>query len=336
MKKVFIFLSLLAALATRAQDPIFTQYFLVPETLNAGFTGYLETGSFGLIHRSQWPDLNFRVDTDYAYGSAWIERMQSGIGMSVLNHRENFTDYVFTQVNASYAYRVQLSNDWFFRPAIEVGGGFKSYGFNDLILQDQLNIGTGTINPVTVDPAARDARDKLWFADISAAMLLNNETTWLGLSLKHLNRPDISLTQRGNLPLNMFFAGTIGHRMRLADYVDATLFPYETDLLLNANFMKQGAFSRLDLGMELLFKDFFFGVSFATSPFTEAPNGQFLTSVNAFAGLQYEHFKFGFSRDFNTTGIGRTGGVYELSIGYQFDLYVNCLGCPQRGMNSDW
>jgi len=31
---------------------------------------------------------------------------------------------------------------------------------------------------------------------------------------------------------------------------------------------------------------------------------------------------------FNTTNIGRTGGVYELSIFYDFGNDSQCFGCP--------
>jgi hypothetical protein len=36
-------------------------------------------------------------------------------------------------------------------------------------------------------------------------MLFNNEYTWVGASLKHITKPNISFTQAGNLPLDMFF-----------------------------------------------------------------------------------------------------------------------------------
>lgn len=336
MRNLLALLLFLNLACANAQDPIFTQYFIVPETLNAGFTGYLETTNMGVLHRSQWPNLNLRIDTDFAYANFWVEKMQSGLGVTFLNHRENFTNYTFSEINLAYAYRVTLSNDWYFRPAIEVGMGNKSYGFNSLILQDQLNLGSGTVDPVTVDPLGHDPRDHFFFADFSAALLVNNESTWFGLSLKHLNQPNISLTDRGNLPLDMFFAANAGHKFKLANYLDVSVLPYETQMLLNANLMKQGNYNRLDVGAELLFKDFFFGVSAATSPFTKAEKGEFLTSINAFAGLQYQHLKFALSHDFNTTGIGRTGGIYELSCSYQFDLYINCLGCPQRGTDRDW
>lgn len=328
MKLKIISLLFIISLATqvKAQDPIFTQYFMVPETLNPGFTGFLETTSAGVLHRTQWPDLNFRVDTDFAFINTWREEMNSGIGINILSHREKFTNYNYTQLNLSYAYRVQISDDWFFRPAIEVGFGNKSYGFQNIVLEDQINIGAGTIDPVSMDPVLLNS--KLNFFDVTAGMLINNENSWFGASLKHLNRPNISFTENGNVPLEMFFSFNAGYEFKLADYIDVIVFPYETKVLLTTNYMTQGEYSRLDLGAGLVFKRLFFGVTAATDPVKNNPNGHFLTSLNAYGGLYWDHFKFGYSYDFNTSGIGRTGGIYELSVTYQFDLDVKCLGCP--------
>ncbi|TRW98557.1 PorP/SprF family type IX secretion system membrane protein [Flavobacterium gawalongense] len=314
------------SLKVKAQDPIFTQYFMVPETLNSGFTGFLETTNAGIVHRTQWPDLNFRVDTDFGFINTWLENANSGIGVSVLNHREKFTNYNFTQVNLNYAYRVQLNDNWFFRPAIEMGFGNKSYGFQNIVLEDQINIGQGTINTSSVDPLLLN--EKVTFFDFSAGMLFNNEEAWFGLSLKHINKPNISFSNTGNVPLGMFFSANAGYEFLLGDYIDITYFPYETKMLLTSNYMHQGEYSRFDLGTGLVFKKFFFGVSAATNPGRKTENSHFLTSVNAFGGLQYEHFKFGYSHDFSTSKIGQTGGIYELSVTYQFDLKVKCFGCP--------
>lgn len=164
---------------------------------------FLETTNAGIIHRSQWTDLDFKVDTDFAFINTWVEPMNSGVGVSVLSHRERFTNYNFTQVNVNYAYRVELTDEWYFRPAIEIGFGNKSYGFQNLLLEDQINIGNGTINPNSMDPTV--LKEKVNFFDFSAGFLFNNENTWFGLSMKHLNKPNITFTQQGNLPLEMFF-----------------------------------------------------------------------------------------------------------------------------------
>ena len=325
--KVIVYIVLLSiSFSAKAQDPIFTQYFMVPETLNPGFTGFLETTTAGILHKTQWPELNFRVDTDFGFINTWLENANSGIGVSILNHREKVTNYNFTQVNVNYAYRVQLNDNWFFRPAIEVGFGNKSYGFQNIILEDQMNIDSGTINNSSVDPLLLN--DKVSFFDFSAGMLFNNENAWFGASVKHINKPNISFAANGNVPLETFFSANAGYEFLLGDYIDITYLPYETRMLLTSNYMNQGQYSRFDLGVGLVFKKFFFGVTAATNPGKKAINSHFLTSINPYGGLQYEHFKFGYSYDFNTSKIGNTGGIYELSVIYQFDLKVKCFGCP--------
>lgn len=310
----------------KAQDPVFTQYFLVPETLNPGFTGFMETTYMGIIHREQWPDLNLKIDTDYVFLNTWSDEMNSGIGISFLNQRESATDYNYSQINANYAYRVRISDEWDFRPAIEVGFGLKSFAFRNLLLEDQINIRTGINNSTSIDPALKN--DKVGFFDIGAGMVFNTDDLWIGLSMKHLNKPNIAFNKDGNVPLNTFFSLSTGYEFLLADYIDVQFFPYATKMFATANYMQQGRYNRLDIGTSILFEKIFFGVTAVTNPAKNGLDGHLLTSVNLFTGLQYDHLRLGLSYDLNTTKIGRTGGVYELSLTYQFNLDKKCFGCP--------
>jgi len=315
----------------RAQDPIFTQYFLIPETLNPGFTGFMETTYAGIIHREQWPELDLRIDTDYAFVNTWSDSMNSGLGISFLNQRENVTNYNFSQLNANYAYKVRLNDYWEFRPGIEAGFGLKSFAFQNLLLEDQINIRTGVINTSSMDPMLLNR--KATFFDVSAGMVFNTEKAWIGLSMKHLNRPNIAFSSEGNVPLNTFFSLSAGYEFLIIDYIDVLLLPYETKFFLTSNYMQQGRYNRLDLGASILFEKIFFGATAVTNPSKNGANGDLMTSVNLLTGLQYEHLRLGFSYDFNTTKIGKTGGIYELSLTYQFDLRRKCFGCPNYSGN---
>lgn len=310
----------------RAQDPVFTQYFLIPETLNPGFSGFMETTYTGVIHREQWPDLDLKIDTDYAFVNTWSESMNSGFGMSVLNQRENVTNYNFTQINANYAYKVRISDDWDFRPALEVGFGFKSFAFQNLLLKDQINIRTGILNTSSIDPLL--GNDKVSFFDVTAGMVFNTENIWIGLSMKHLNKPNISFSTDGNVPLDTFFSLSTGYEFLLADYIDVTFFPYATKMFVTSNYMQQGRYNRLDIGTSILFEKMFFGATAVTNPSKNGIDSHLLTSVNLFTGLQYDHLRLGLSYDLNTSKIGKTGGIYELSLTYQFNLDIKCFGCP--------
>lgn len=310
-----------------AQDPIFTQYFLVPESLNPSFTGLLETTSAGVIHRSQWTNLNYKIDTDYAYFSTWSENNLSGIGVNFLNHRENFTGYNFLQANINYSYRVELNYEWYFRPGIEIGYGSKSFGFQNLILRDQINLSNETISPVSIDPL--QLNNRIHFINISTGLLFYTDNFWIGSAIKHLNRPNISIAEEGNIPLDMFYNISTGYEFNLSDIIETGFLPYETRMMVTGNFMDQGGYNRLDIGTSIIFSQLVIGATAALNPIKKTDQSHTLTSINLFSGLQYEKFKIGFSYDINTSKIGRTGGVFELGLVYQFDVEARkCFGCP--------
>ncbi|MFL9839082.1 PorP/SprF family type IX secretion system membrane protein [Flavobacterium sp. ST-75] len=326
MKRIVIItIIILAFNTTWAQDPIFTQYFMVPQTVNPGFTGFMETTSIGVMHRTQWPDASLKINSDYAFLNTWSEEMNSGFGVNFLSQRESFTNYQLSQVNASYAYRVQISDYWYFHPALEVGFGTKSYGFQNLVLEDQLNLGTGVIDATSIDPLALN--EKITFFDIGAGVLFNNEECWFGASLKHLNKANISFMQAGNLPLEMLFSLNAGYEFKLSNFTN-TFLPYNSKLLFTANYMQQAKYNRFDLGMGIIFERVFVGAIAATNPAKNNGNSNLLTSINPYFGLKYEHFKVGYSYDILTNNMGRTGGIHEFSLIYQFNWEKQCQGCP--------
>ena len=86
--------------------------------------------------------------------------------------------------------------------------------------------------------------------------------------------------------------------------------------MMTANFMQQGEYNRLDIGSLFMVNQFLIGITVATNPAMNDDNSHLLTSINGFLGLEYDEFRFGLSYDANTSKIGRTNGVYELSVTY--------------------
>jgi len=320
MKRYIIILTVLACFKGYAQDPIHTQFFMIPETLSSSFTGGKESTRAGIIHRTQWAGLNFSVNTQFAFADNWFEEISSGIGISILNHQETTTRYNFTQVNLNYAYRFSISDTWNVRPSISLGYGSKDFGFQNLLLEDQINIFSGVINGTTFDPI--NLNESVRFIDFSASVLFNNENSWVGLTLKHLNKPNISMSFSGQEPLEMFMSVHGSLNIPFGGYKN------ENKLFVLANAMQQGAFNRVDLGAKYEMDRFSFALLGATNLNKVDPNSHLLTSVNAFVGMDWEGFVFGYSYDFNMSDIGQTGGVYELSISYDFQNNYKCFGCP--------
>ena len=337
MKLKYLLFMLLPLLYSevRAQDPIFTQFFMVPEALNPAVTGLVNTWSAGVIHRRQWPDANRQIDTQFGYFNNMValptgkystnyDENTIGLGCTILNNHEEFTGYNYSQFNAVISYRVELDYDWSLRFGLETGYGKKNYNFKNLLLEDQININDETISGESIDPDVLNYSNTIDFLDVSAGLLLVNENLWLGAAFKHLNRPDISFKENGNVPLDLFLTVHGGYYLGAADspFMDSLGSP---DLLITANYMRQSQCNRLDIAGIFQFSRFSFGVAAVTNPERRSSNSHLLTSVNPIATFNFGEFTFGYSYDANTTKFGNSQGVHELSLTWQSSR--NCDKC---------
>ena len=317
----------------KGQDPVFTQFFLIPEALNPAFTGTLVTGYAGLIHRSQWPNENRRIDSDYAFVNTPIGTKQNmGLGLTVLNQREVFTSYNYIQVNGVFSYNVNLNDEWKFRMGIEVGHGQKNYNFSNLLLEDQIN-NDGSSDGGSIDPSILNARDQIGFLDVSTGLLLYDDQSWFGASLKHLNKPNITFTDYGNVPLELFMSLHAGYSISL-EHSPISFFQENTNVLFTANFMKQAQYNRLDVGAALDFNPFIVGIIAATNPVGKATNSHKLTSINLFGSVQLNRFVLGYSYDISASKIGNTQGVHEISLSWQIGR--ECPSCDNYLVKKPW
>lgn len=323
---LFFIFYLISTLKSIAQDPIFTHNYLTPEMLNPAFTGLFESNTVGVIHRSQWPNLEFQLDSEYAFFNTWNESSNSGIGINFISQKQNFSKYRFTQFNFNYAYKVQLNEDLTFHPAIQIGWGTRSFNLSNFNFEDQIDIQRGIVTPFSVE--FYSLNDKINFFDFSVGMLLNTENLYIGISLKHLNKPNVTSFSNGIAPLNMFFSLNFGSQFTISDYVNISQFPFDTKLKLTSNFIKQGDYKRIDLAAAFVFSNYFFGLGNNSNLIINKDTNFNITYL--FGGLNFEHFQFSYSYDFNNLNRLNTGGAHELSLIYRFDLNKECYTCPKK------
>ena len=320
--RLFLYmLMILASIEVKAQDPVFTQYMLVPETINPAFTGLANAWNAGILNRRQWPDGNRRMDTRYGYANNMVTD-QLAVGGTVLNHHEEFTNYNYFQLNGAVSYRVELDYDWRLRLGIEGGYGRKNFNFRNLLLEDQININDGSISGGSIDPGVLNSPNKIDFVDFSVGIVVDKEDAWFGAALKHINRPDISFTEAGNVPLDMFLTIHGGYYLTF-EKASLRFLPDDTDVLFTFNYMRQSQYNRLDIGGMLEMPMFTFGVIAATNPERKSGNSHFITSINPIVSMKFGEFTFGYSYDLNTSRIGRTQGVHELTLTWQSNHTCN-------------
>lgn len=312
----------------KAQDPVFTQFLIVPETLNPGFTGSASSWNAGIIHRRQWPEGNRRIDTQYGFANNLVTD-NLGVGITVLNQKETFTNYNYFQFNGAVSYRIDLNYKWRLRLGLEGGFGRKDFNFGNLLLEDQININDGSISGSSIDPGFLRYNNQINFVDFSFGVLVDEENAWFGAALKHLTRPDISFLENGNVPLDLFLSVHGGYYFAL-DNSPTMILPADTDLLVSFNYMRQSQFNRLDIGASLEMNMFSFGVIAATNPEGRSTNSHLVTSLNPFVSMRAGEFKFGYSYDINTSRFGQNQGVHELTLTWQSKY--TCRDCDNYRM----
>mgnify|MGYP006073851053 FL=1 len=323
MKKFIILILLVSSLQNYSQDVIFSQNFLVPETISTSFTGAIRSTKTGSVSRSQWRNSALKITSNFAFVDTWFEGFKSGLGVSFLNQKESGSNYTFNQVNLNFAMAFEISDTWYFRPSVSAGLGNKNYGFQNLLLEDQIDLNNNFINTSTIDPILLKAQRS--FLDFSTSILFNNEDSWVGLTLKHLNKPNISLTQNGEVPLDVFLSVHTKYYIPLLENY-RTWFASKSKIFVLSNYMQQGAYNRFDLGLQYIFEDqMSFGMMVVTIPSKNTEETSTINSISTFAGIRWQGFRFGYSYDINTTELVNTGGIHEFSVSYDFEINIRAL-----------
>lgn len=346
---LYILLASLSMTGINAQDSVFTQYYFVPETQNGAFTGAVNTLNTGILHRTQWPDGARRIDTRYGFINGSIGNLSEdsrpydsnlqniGLGLTIMNQHEVFTGYNYTQINGVSSLNLDLDN---FSSglrlilALEGGYGSKNFNFSSLLLEDQINVNNGSIGGESADPSLLHLRNRVNFIDISSGFLLYDEDLWLGISFKHLNTPNIAFESEGEVPLNMNLTVQTGYSFDLDRNPGFGFLPDNSKFVLASNFMKQGAYNRLDFGSILHFNPFIVGVIAATNPMRKSDQSHLLTSVNLIGSIHINKFTFGYSYDMNTSKIGNPQGVHEFSLTWQIGR--ECYSCNNFLVRRPW
>ena len=66
MKKLF-FVLILSINFGFSQDPVFTQFYNIPESMNPAFAGGGGGSEIGVLNRTQWPGLDYSLNSQFFY-----------------------------------------------------------------------------------------------------------------------------------------------------------------------------------------------------------------------------------------------------------------------------
>ena len=305
---------------TKAQDAQYSQFYAAPLYLNPALTGASELTRIGVNYRNQWPGLDHNFNSYSAYIDHYIFDYNSGVGLIFNGSQESMANLSTNEIGLSYAYRLKLGEEMFFRI-----GGMVSYMqrdafFSDLVFGSQIDIINGTVGGITDELNGIPIDSRYSFVDYSFGGMFYSDKIWLGASAHHITEPNTSFVedQISKLPMKLSAQGGIRFDLpgMRRDYV--THGYAERSVSFAFNYKQQDPFNQLDVGTELYLEPLVLGLWYRGLPTkNDLPNNEAIIGLVGFSldsGLD-----IGYSYDVTISKLGQknSGGAHEVSLTYR-------------------
>lgn len=308
------FLLLFAGLGKAQQDPMFTKYMFNTLYYNPAFAGNYEHMYVGLIHRSQWIEIDGAPITQSFTAHTPLKNERVGVGLALVNDVIGPTRT--TSANLSYAYRIGIGN---FNLSIGLQGGVVNYTAN-----------WSQVSRFQEIDEAFAMNQNRWQPNFGGGIYLSSKYFYIGFSSPHLVEYDL----RGEVTTEIWsktyrhYFGAIGAAIPVNGdnliFKPSLLFKSVglfSNLRKDDPFTSIGAPNEFDLDLSLLFYEkFWIGASFRTS--LEAFTDQSSSYDSADIWVSYfldNGLRIGAAYDYPLSNLSRvTVGAFELMIGYEF------------------
>lgn len=304
-----------------AQDVQYSQFYSAPLYLNPALTGASELTRVGVNYRNQWPGLDHSFNSYSAYIDHYIFDYNSGIGLIFNGNQETLANLSTNEIGLNYAYRLRLSDEFFFRVGGQVSYMQRDAFFSDLVFGSMIDIVNGNVGVITDELNGVPLDSRYSFMDYAVGGLFYNEKFWLGGAVHHIGEPNTSFVedQISVLPRKISFQG--GYKVNLSpggrDFF--THMYQERSISFAFNYKQQAPFSQLDVGTQLYLHPLVLGVWYRGLPTKNSlPNNE---AVIALVGISLESgLDIGYSYDYTVSKLNQrnSGGAHEISIRYTF------------------
>lgn len=286
----------------KGQDPYFSQFFNSLLYLNPAYAGSAHQPRISMAFRNQMPALGSPYVSYNASYDQSIKPLQGGVGINIMN---DIQGPALNRISVDLIYSYFLA----INPKLMVNAGFQaSYvqrflRMSELVFPDQVNPdGIGNISEEPLGDINKG------YADFAFGFIAYTRTAYGGVSMHHLTKPDLSLSNsaRQQLPRKLTVHGGIYlplYERRLG----------REALMLNPGlvYIHQAGFRQANYGIDVKYNSLNMGVWFRHS---------LDFAMNAFIlhlGYVHEYFRFGYSYDFNVYNPWRNMpnvGAHELTL----------------------
>lgn len=317
MKKVVLFLLFFNSLGVGAQEDYFVGQSRYLQKTNPSYFGFNNLNKIGVLYNTLKVNSGQTIDNKYFFGALSFDEKKFSLGFDMNSFRIDTPGLTHNNFTFTYIYKIQLKRNLFFLPAISFGVGSVNYNASGFIFEDQLNQSTGFINTETLDPIGVLIQNSNYF-DISSSFLLHNEDFLLGVSLKNLNRPNISVNRDVEILKKIKFTLSGAYEFNINHY-QRNFIPKHSFLLIFASLTQYNNSFYFSASQEVQLGEFSFGISQQMSK-VESFN---LNNVGMAVGLSLENFEFGIFYNFPIRQVAKvySPSILELQLSFDFSQY---------------
>ncbi len=305
---------LLSNLAT-SQDPVFTQFNIIPIQINPAFVGNTYAPVVSLNTRLQWSSFGGAYRTLGFSADRFFESYNLGLGTMV--SLDDSGDGIYQQFKIDFitSYRLKVKDGHFLKMGLGIGLGRNILNWDKLIFGDQIDDTYGYELPngnkiISKEDMPNDL--SVNYPDLSAGLLYYSKQIYFGIGVKHANSPavyyyDENSSVNSGLPVR--FSVILGGERDLSDFVSNAGVFYSPGIL----YVNQAGLSQLTFHNYVNFGSIFASVGYR---YNVVNSDAVLFSIGFNKGI----VKVAYSFDYTISGLGIfSGGAHELGVMLNFD-----------------
>jgi type IX secretion system PorP/SprF family membrane protein len=299
MKKVrTVILALIStvSMVSGQQDPVVSHYMFNTQTYNPAYSGMSGMIAATALTRQQWvgfpgapSTMIFNINTPFN-----IFGITSGAGLLIESEKYGFSNDI--NITLAYSYLMPLGTG-------TLGAGLSAGILNKTLEPEWFIPGGSAHTPPSGDPLIPENDESYLALDISGGVYYQGVNYYVGLSVTHLNQPDIKYTKTATYVSRQYYL-TAGYTFQLPNPA--------LELIPSAFVVFDGAAAQyVATGMVRYNKKVWGGVSYRAGD-----------AISGFAGTElYNGLKIGYGYDFPLSEIRNgTSGSHEFIVSYSFDI----------------
>lgn len=256
------------------------------------------------------------IDNKYLYGNFAFEDMNFSIGIDVNSF--NLTNLGLTEnkISLSYIYKIPINFDTYILGALTLGIGSDNIDRGALIFQDQIDLTLGTISGVSRDPLADFSPSTNYF-DIGASALIYNERFLIGLSLDHINTPNVSFNNESNLEKKIAFSLQAALEFNVNQY-GRSFLPDYSYMMMYLYAQQAGETLRIYSSQELQMDGFTLGILQSLAKFKENNSLEF----GLISGFSSENYRVDLTYTFPSSQTTyNPPSIVQIGVTMDFDRF---------------